>query len=46
LLLIPVYKRDDIDLEIGKSVPAEGFLLKIQPLVPQFENVLVASKKK
>ena len=45
LYLIPVHKHPDLDLAIGKALPADDVYIKIQPLVSKYHEVLKRSKR-
>ncbi len=45
LYLIPTHKHPDVELEIGKSIPAADVYIKIKPLVAKYQNVLVRPKR-
>lgn len=45
LYLIPTHKHPDLNLEIGKSLPANEVYLKIQTLVPKYQDVLKRRKR-
>lgn len=45
LYLIPTHKHPDLDLAIGKSVPADEVYIKIKPLVDKYKGVTMRRKK-
>lgn len=45
LYLIPTHKHPDLDLAIGKSLPADDVYIKIKPLVAKYKDVLIRPKR-